>query len=680
MEVGVSPARDRLTWVSDPRSGMLDGFPCSQSPIPRPGRTVVLFAGPIVAREVLTAPRAIRFFAARAAFATGMFILMWTAWQALVGWREVAEVGTLARFGSILYLMFAMLQLTLMLFFAPLSAAMAVAHEKDRRTFVLLLMTDLSDLEIVLGKLVASFLQILTVLLAGLPVLALCALLGGISFGQVANLFAVTAASGLAGGALGLLIALWRDRTFQSVSLTILMVVFSVVAVEGLAALAPGVEVLGIPLVEALNPYRAMLAVLDPASGRAGVVGRTSLVYIALRLGFAAALIALGAHKLRTWNPGRAGPREPREAVELAAVEESPIEIAEEAGRELVAVATVHADAHRRGRAALRAGGDGAPERPVPAVPAPGGTGLHVPRRAHRRISAPPGRYRRPWTNPVLWRELRTRAYGTRPLIIKGAYLLVAALIIAALHVYAAAQVRPALAAWALLPVSILSLLMVNAQGVTALTSERDTGALDLLLVTELSPRQFIYGKLFGALYNVKEMVLLPVLLALYYASRGAITAEQASYVVADFLLLCHFAAMLGLHAAITYTNSRTAVAHSLGAAFFLMAGILICAYLIMLSNRDFGRQLLSFMVFIGVGGVALFGSLGARNPSQAIALVALLTPFWSFYCVICLLRGDVLAAFLFSAGIYGFALLAMLVPAVSDFDIALGRTSAIQG
>jgi hypothetical protein len=38
------------------------------------------------------------------------------------------------------------------------------------------------------------------------------------------------------------------------------------------------------------------------------------------------------------------------------------------------------------------------------------------------------------------------------------------------------------------------------------------------------------------------------------------------------------------------------------------------------------------------------------------------------------------MAAFLFSVGVYGFGLLAMLVPAVGDFDIALGRTNAIQG
>ncbi|HEX8200651.1 MAG TPA: hypothetical protein VF590_09200, partial [Isosphaeraceae bacterium] len=233
---------------------------------------------------------------------------------------------------------------------------------------------------------------------------------------------------------------------------------------------------------------------------------------------------------------------------------------------------------------------------------------------------------------------------------------------------------------WVLLFLAVLSLVLVNAQGVTALTSERDSGALDLLLVTELSPKEFIYGKLYGVLYNTKEMIALPVALAAWLAISGVMTGETAVFAIVDFLLLCHFAAMLGLHAAITYTNSRTAVANSLGTIFFLMVGIGVCAFLILFNRQEFGRQLLSFLVFIGAGSVALFGSLGARNPSHAIALVALLTPFWSFYCVISLANRDYLAAFLFSVGIYGFALLAMLVPAVSDFDIALGRTNAIQG
>lgn len=642
-----------------------------------------MFAGPIIAREILTAPRPARFYAVRAAFASGMFLLMWTAWQLLVGWREVHEPGTLARFGSILYLFFSILQLTLMLFFAPLSAATAVAHEKDRRTFVLLLMTDLSDLEIVLGKLAASFVIILTVLGAGLPVLAICALLGGISFGQVVNLFLVTAASGLAGGALGLIVALWRDRTFQSVSLTILMVVLSIVGVEGLGAALPNVTLLDVPLVEAFNPYRATLAVLYPAAENPGWLRTASVVYIALRLAFAVALIAFGTWKLRTWNPGKSEPREEREEGELIVEERVPATAAQPAS------ALVAAGSGTPGPLAAAVDRAPGPEAHAPLPSGPGGngsavpagsTGLHVPRRTHRRLAGPVRPYRKPWTNPVLWRELRTRAYGTKPLVIKMVYILVVAMVVGVAQVSAASQGQPDKAAWALLFAGILSLLMVNAQGVTALTSERDTGALDLLLVTELSPRQFIYGKLYGILYNVKEMIAVPILLTVWYVARGAVTWEEGLYIVVDFLLLCHFAAMLGLHAAITYTNSRTAVAHSLGVTFFLMAGIFLCAALILLSNRDFGRQLLSFMVFIGAGSVALYGSLGARNPSQAIALVAILTPFWSFFCVISLLRGDVLATFLFSMGIYGFALLAMLIPAVGDFDIALGRTNAIQG
>jgi ABC-type Na+ efflux pump permease subunit len=641
-----------------------------------------LFAGPIIAREVLTAPRPLRFYATRATYAGLMFILMWTAWQTLVGWREVREIGVLARFGSILYLMFAALQLTLMLFFAPLASASAIAHEKDRRTFLLLLMTDLSDLEIVLGKLLASLTQILTALAVGLPVLSLCALLGGISFMQVVNLFAVTAASGLAGGALGLIVALWRDRTYQSLSLTLLMVVFSIVGVEALAALLPHVRVMGVPLVEVLNPYRAMIAVLYPTSDNLTGVRPSSYVYIGVRMAFATALVAFGTWKLRAWNPGRNEPREQREGEEAGV--ESLVEVAEEEAPELVAVgAAVESGPVAAGasggpdplvRAARRggAGGDGEAQAT---------TGLHLPRRTHRRIAPKAKPYRSPWPeHPVLWREMRTRAYGSKPLIIKLIYLLLCGLILGMMSAYYAGQGHPERAAWSILPVAILSLLLVNAQGVTALTSERDSGALDLLLVTELSPAQFVYGKLYGALYNAKEMIALPILATLYYAWGGAITAEQAVYVVVDFLLMCHFAAMLGLHAAITYTNSRTAIAHSLGTVFFLLAGILICAYLIILSDREFGRQLISFIIFIGAGSVALYGSLGAKNPSSAIALAAGLTPFWTFYCVISLIRGDVLAAFLFSVGVYGFALLAMLVPAVSDFDIALGRTNAIQG
>jgi hypothetical protein len=647
-----------------------------------------LFAGPIIAREVLTAPRSIWFYLIRTLCVGGLFVLMWTAWQSLIGYRDVREFGVVARFGGEIYRIFAILQLTLVLFFAPLFAAASIAHEKDRRTFVLLLMTDLSDLEIVLGKMTAALIKILAALAAAAGFMTLAALLGGISFAQIVNLYAVMASSGLAGGAMGLVVALWRDRSFQSISLTILAVVFSVAGVEAFAIAFPTVSTAGIPLAEVLNPYRAVFAVLRPPSAElAGLVGSSSLVYILIRLAGASLLVGFGARMLRVWNPGRNEPREQREGEE-AEVVETLIEVDE---TEVAAAVAVGAAVLTMAEHEIRPEPASSP-LPATSLAATGGdgangdrvvtTGLHVPRRTHRRITREARPYRKPWSNPILWRELSTRAYGTKPYIIKAAYVLIFGIGVAAFHRLAAGVESPLSSILALIPVSlgILSLILVNAQGVTALTSERDTGALDLLLVTELSPKEFIYGKLYGVFYNTKEMIALPILWTLFLAATGTVSGESAVFAVIDFLLLCHFSAMLGLHSAITYTNSRTAVANSLGTVFFLMVGILLCAYLIILSDREFGRQLLSFLIFIGAGSVALFGSLGAKNPSRAIALVSLLTPFWSFYCVISLINGDILAAFLFSMGVYGFALLAMLVPAVSDFDIALGRTSAIQG
>jgi hypothetical protein len=640
-----------------------------------------LFAGPIIAREVLTSPRPLRFYVTRASYAGLLFILMWTAWQATVGWREDIDVGMLSRFGAILLLIFVMTQLTLMLFFAPLAAATAVALEKDRRTFVLLLMTDLSDVEIVLGKLIASLFQILSLLATAAPVFFLALLLGGMSGEQLIYILVVTAAAGVAGGSLGLVVALWRDRTFQSVALTVLMVVLGLALIEAGAAFLPEARVADVPLRIALNPFRAVRAILQPGPETLSRLGVTTGLFVASAIGISAVLNTVAVVMLRVWNPGRNEPREQREGEEAAVVEEL-IEVEEALNEELVGVGAglevSHASASARSSQSSANFPTSTPWTGGPAS----STGLHVPRRTHRRVTSGPKPYRQPWNTPVIWRELMTRAYGRKPLIVKGAYLLAFALGVALFHFVSAGQEDPLSTGLALVPISlgVLSLILVNAQGVTALTSERDTGALDLLLVTELSPKEFIYGKLYGVLYNAKEMVALPVLLTLWYTWRGLLSGEGAFFVIVDFLLLCHFSAMLGLHSAITYTNSRTAVANSLGTIFFLMVGIGICAFLIILGNREFGRQLISFMIFIGAGSVALYGSLGSRNPSQAIALVALLTPFWSFYCIISLLNGDVMATFLVSVGVYGFALLAMLVPAVSDFDIALGRTNAIQG
>ena len=83
------------------------------------------------------------------------------------------------------------------------------------------------------------------------------------------------------------------------------------------------------------------------------------------------------------------------------------------------------------------------------------------------------------------------------------------------------------------------------------------------------------------------------------------------------------------------------------------------------------------FLAFIVVGGVGLFVTLGARNPSPAIGTASLALPFATFFAVTSFLVDHWLEVFLVTAAAYGFTTLALLIPAVNEFDVALGRSKA---
>ena len=157
------------------------------------------------------------------------------------------------------------LMLALFLFFSALSAASSVAREKDRRTFVLLLMTDLRNSEIVLGKILGSLLPIWLLLGTTIPLLMLLILLGGVGVHQVIQAVLVAAATSLAAGSLGGLVALWRDRTFESLALTGLLVAFYLCLSLGAASLLGLIPALADqPILAWLNPVGALWAVHNP--------------------------------------------------------------------------------------------------------------------------------------------------------------------------------------------------------------------------------------------------------------------------------------------------------------------------------------------------------------------------------------------------------------------------------
>lgn len=598
--------------------------------------------GPLFAREAHVAPRRPRHYFQRAVYATGLFLLMCTAWLVLAGTQTISTVGDMARFGSILFQILAPLQLALVAFLAGLRAASAVAQEKDRGTLILLMMTRMTSAELVVGKLLASLLEVVVMLLAALPVFTLVVLLGGVSFEQVGRVFAVTLATVLVTGSWGSTIALRNEKTFQTLAWTAIgIVLWSALSEALVVVLTTWGNVDATAIGVAISPARAILAAARPALVQPSsfdLIGNGVTWYLLFALTATGLLNALAMLRVRVWNPSRELRAGPTAAPEAATT-------TEEARAE-------HVDA---------------------------------PHQAHSKKHKP----REVWQNPVLWREVCTSAYGRKLILIRLAYLVIFGLTLAGLYSTIASgaalahqsgtNVTLPPAARPLAPFFLVSLVIVNALAVTCITTERDSKAIDLLLVTDLKPKEFVFGKLGGVAWVTKEMILLPAALCMILWGFGGITLENLLYLLGSLIVLDVFAAVLGIHCGMHYANSRTAIGISIGTVFFLFLGVATCIVMMLSFAGSFESQFAAFFAFILGGSVGLYVALGIRNPSPAIAATALLLPFATFYGITSFFLGHTLAVFLATAVMYGFATAAMLVPALSAFDFAMGRSKAAE-
>jgi ABC-type transport system involved in multi-copper enzyme maturation permease subunit len=108
-----------------------------------------------------------------------------------------------AQFAGELVLVLLEAQLLLVAAITPAYAAAAVSEEKDRQTLSLLLTTELSDREIVWGKACARVLFVLAAVAAGIPVLMLTQLFGGVDIEFLAAGYALTAGTVILSASIG---------------------------------------------------------------------------------------------------------------------------------------------------------------------------------------------------------------------------------------------------------------------------------------------------------------------------------------------------------------------------------------------------------------------------------------------------------------------------------------------
>jgi ABC-type transport system involved in multi-copper enzyme maturation permease subunit len=264
--------------------------------------------GPVFIYEWITSTRRWQTYALRSAFVLGLLIallVMGLSREADVHARGLTSLRALAQLGESLFVAVIGTQLTLVLLVAPAATAGAICLDRSRGTLAHLLVTDLTDREIVLGKLAARLTPVLVLIAATLPVMELLTLLGGVDPDALLGAFFVMLGVAVLGACLALVFSIWLRRTHE--------VLLATYAVWGLWLLgrpmldqfnrATGLSLSRPP--EFADPYRLAFA---PYWQRGSVEWPDYLSFLGTTLAISALLALIAVVTMRrscTWEASR---------------------------------------------------------------------------------------------------------------------------------------------------------------------------------------------------------------------------------------------------------------------------------------------------------------------------------------------------------------------------------------
>jgi ABC-type transport system involved in multi-copper enzyme maturation permease subunit len=422
--------------------------------------------GPVFVYESLIFARRRQLYAGRVLFVLAMLAGLWISWRNNLngpGRPGVSRPGTLqalARTGESFFYALAGIQLTMVLLVAPAATAGAICHDRARGILAQMATTDLSDAEIVLGKLFSRLAPILALLGCALPVVSLAALLGGIDGGALVGLFAVSAAVAVLGCSLALSISVEVVKTDEVVMAVMALVTCWLLSLPLWGGMA---RAYGLPpppeWFYATNPF---VLVYAPYTwpGHFGLLAVA--IFVAAALAISAGLLAATIARLRRFVlPAEVGRRKRRFRVPTP------------------------------GLATIRAG-------------------LAAVRRWRERLPGPSldG-------NPVLWREWHRSRPSRMARILWGLYW-IGAILATGIGIYDAfadgidSITGGFLIHTALVLQSVLGLMLLSVQAPTALGEERIRGSLDALMAAPISTRAIVWGKWMGTYRVALGMAVLP--------------------------------------------------------------------------------------------------------------------------------------------------------------------------
>ena len=191
--------------------------------------------GPVFVHESIAATRRWQLYALRSFFVLGLLAALALVWLP-VCFGKGHPVGSisikqLAEGGEYFFYAISTTQLIVVLLVAPAATAGAICLDRARGSLTHMLVTELADTEIVLGKLAARLLPVVALVAATIPVLTLAGLLGGLIFEAILSLTMITVVLALFGCTLALAISVRATKTHE--------VLMAVYGIEALWVLSP---------------------------------------------------------------------------------------------------------------------------------------------------------------------------------------------------------------------------------------------------------------------------------------------------------------------------------------------------------------------------------------------------------------------------------------------------------
>lgn len=234
-----------------------------------PGWLMRLVANPICRREFTRACRSRKTALFAALTVTCLGLILYALWPRSGIFSDAHS--------NELFTIFLGAELTFMILLTAGFTASAITSEREQRTFVMLQTCLLSPWEILLGKMVGTLGISFVLFMISVPVTALCALSGGISFYTLMRSLAVVGLSTLVYGLFGLAVSSLCRRSYVA----LLATYGGITALAG-ATWLPSV-VIRMPQFQALvlrlravSPYEALFALQFAESYEVGVIGASA--------------------------------------------------------------------------------------------------------------------------------------------------------------------------------------------------------------------------------------------------------------------------------------------------------------------------------------------------------------------------------------------------------------------